>query len=140
MLKLAQLLVKHEGLKLKPYKDTKGILTIGVGRNLESVGLSQEEALMLLSNDINRVKSELEPLEWFRTLDFVRQDVMLNMAFNMGTSKLLRFKKMIEAIKLRQWKTASEEMLASQWAEQVGSRAQQLAWMMSSGQYPVNLI
>lgn len=60
MNKLQRLLVKHEGMRLKPYEDvlTEDI-TIGVGRNLDSIGLSEDEVLYLLDNDIQRCDTEL---------------------------------------------------------------------------------
>ena len=52
-------LVRHEGLRLKPYRCTAGKLTIGVGRNLEDKGISQQEAYELLENDIRECEVQL---------------------------------------------------------------------------------
>lgn len=49
---LKDMLIRHEGLKLKPYRDTVGKLTIGAGRNLNDLGISEREAMFLLDNDI----------------------------------------------------------------------------------------
>lgn len=124
----------HEGLKLKPYKDTVGKLTIGIGRNLDDVGLSKAEAYYLAQNDIRRRINRLEKFEWYRNLDEVRKKVVIDMAFNLGMGGLFSFKNMIKAIKLNDFPTAAAEMLNSKWANQVGIRAKRLSKMMETGQ------
>ena len=70
-----------EGLRLKPYRDTVGKLTIGIGRNLDDVGISEAEAEYLLSNDLDRTISDLDKyMLWWQTLDTPRRRVILNMA------------------------------------------------------------
>lgn len=128
-------IVKHEGLKLKPYRDTVGKLTIGVGRNLDDRGISADEAAMLLDNDIDAVWKELSAAlpGVFTSLDDTRQHVMLDMAFNMGVPGLMKFQKMIKAVAARDFALAAVEMLDSKWAKQVGERADNLAAMMRNG-------
>jgi lysozyme len=111
--RLREMLIRHEGLALKPYLCTAGRLTIGVGRNLDDVGISELEARLMLSNDIARV----------------------NMIFNLGISRFKGFKKMIAAIVVGNFERAAEEMLNSKWADQVGPRARELARMMRMGSY-----
>lgn len=127
---LERQLAKHEGLRLKPYQCTAGKLTIGYGRNLEDNGITKAEALTMLRNDIANVKSELERLGWWRRLDDARQDVIANMAFNIGLTRLLTFKRMIAAIEDADYTKAADEMMDSKWAAQVGSRAVELARKM----------
>lgn len=134
---------RDEGLRLKPYRASVGILTIGVGRNLEEVGISEPEADVLLRNDIGRAMDELDrALPWWRELDEVRQRVMVNLAFNLGADstssdprkrKLLEFKNTLAAIQSGNYAAAGVSMLKSLWASQVGERAQRLARMMVSG-------
>lgn len=134
--KLSKQLRKDEGLKLKVYKDSVGKLTIGVGRNLEDTGVTEEEATLLLSNDIARTKTDLDKaLPWWRELDDARQNVLMNMAFNMGTSGLLEFKVMLGAARLGNWQAAHDAMLNSRWARQVGGRAERLATTMLTGEF-----
>lgn len=124
-------LIRDEGLKLKPYRDTVGKLTIGVGRNLDDVGISEAEAATLLESDIARTAKALDlNLPWWITLSEERQRVMLNMAFNMGIRGLLGFKNTLAAIQAGKFEDAANGMLASKWAGQVGNRAQRLAQMM----------
>lgn len=133
---LRDLLIRHEGMKLKPYLDCVGKLTIGAGRNLDDVGISQKEAEMLLENDIERSLALAESaFDWFYRLSPVRQDVILSMIFNLGIHGFLGFKKMIQAISIYDYELASREMLDSKWAGQVGKRAYELSEMMRTNEY-----
>lgn len=124
--------LKHdEGLRLKPYRCTADKLTIGYGRNLDDVGISADEAEYLFANDIKEAESELRhTFPWFEELTAVRQDVLVNMRFNLGLTRLLGFKKFLKAVELGNYETAADEMLSSFWAEQVGDRAKRLAHLM----------
>jgi lysozyme len=131
---MVEQLIRHEGLRLKAYKDSVGKLTIGIGRNLDDSGISLEEAMMMLENDINRTIEGLkERLPWFGSLDRARQNVLINMAFNMGIHGLLGFKRMLVAIKAGNYEVAAGEMLQSAWAGQVGGRAVELSNIMKNG-------
>jgi len=123
----------HEGLRNKPYRDTVGKLTIGVGRNLDDVGISDEEAKYLLRNDLKKVKEKLCKYDWFTKLDYIRMKVVLDMAFNLGIKGLLSFKNMIKALKEEDYTQASKEMINSKWYRQVGYRAERLVRMMRTG-------
>ncbi|MBR7900866.1 glycoside hydrolase family protein [Burkholderia multivorans] len=126
-------LTRDEGRRLKPYVDTVGKTTIGVGRNLTDVGISDAECDTMLSNDIDRTIAWLDlNLSWWRQLDAVRQRVVINMAFNMQ-GKLLTFVNTLAAMKRGDYAAAADGMLASKWAGQVGARATRLAAMMRSG-------
>ncbi len=136
-LSLQKQITTHEGLRLHPYKDTVGKLTIGVGRNLDDVGISQDEALYMLVNDLNRAESSLrQHLPWFETLDDMRQRVLIDMTFNLGIRGMLSFTRMLQALRCAQFNDAAQEMLASKWAQQVGERATTLAHMMMTGNEP----
>lgn len=127
-------LVRHEGLRLKAYRDTAGKVTIGVGRNLDDRGISQDEARMLLDNDISYlVPLVRRHLSWFDALTDARQRVLVDMAFNLGPYGLFAFKKMLAAAEAGDYSTAADEMLASTWAQQVQTRANDLAQMMRDG-------
>ena len=129
--KLIQRVIQHEGLMLKPYKCPAGKLTIGVGRNLEDVGISKEEAMFLLENDLNRCHQEcLRAFIWYGELDNARQGVIQEMCFNLGLARLKTFTKMLLACKLGNYELAAREMLSSLWARQVGKRAETLADIM----------
>ena len=125
---------KHEGVEHKPYTDTVGKLTIGVGRNLDDRGLSDHEIDFLLQNDIQLVEEELD--QWWshwRSLNQTRQLVVADMMFNMGRPRLSQFKMILAALQAGDYEMASTEMLDSKWASQVKGRATTLADMMSTG-------
>ena len=128
------LIAKHEGLRLKPYRDPVGKLTIGYGRNLDDIGISQSEALVLLGNDIGwATKAARRMFEKFDDLNGVRQAVLIDMAFNLGEARLGKFFKMIAAVKSGDFEKAADEMLSSKWAHQVGTRALENARLMRTG-------
>lgn len=129
---LKAMLIKHEGKRSKVYTDSVGIQTIGVGRNLEDVGLSEDEIMYLLENDIKRVLNDCwHHLPWFGDLSQERQYVIIDMVFNLGIHGFLKFKKLIAAIEKEHWQEAAREMINSQWAVQVGQRAAELAAIMA---------
>ena len=132
--KLIKELTNDEGLRLKPYKDTFGNSTIGIGRNLDGIGISEDEAKYMLNNDINRVIKELDKsIEWWRQLTEARQHVLCNMAFNLGIVKLLNFKTTLLNMKNANYEAAAAGMRLSIWYKQVGTRAERLAIMMENG-------
>ena len=122
----------HEGLRLKPYVDTVGKVTVGVGRNLTDVGLSLDEALTLLTNDIDTATKIARRWPWFDDLDRVRAKVLVDMAFNLGP-KVGLFKAFLAACERQDWDLAADAMLHSEWAVQVPQRAKRLAAMMRTG-------
>ncbi len=105
-------LMRDEGVRLKPYRDTVGKLTIGAGRNLDDIGISEAENAMLLDNDIYRIEADLDQhLPWWRGLDAVRQRILMNMCFNLGIDKLLGFHHTLQLIQSGQCEEASRSML-----------------------------
>lgn len=129
-------LMRHEGLRLKPYRCTAGYLTIGYGRNLDDRGITALEAAAMLSVDLERTVAECVAIfTWFNLIDTVRQDVVINMVFNLGMSRFLKFRKFINALSRQNYSEAADEMLDSEWAKQVPYRAQELANQMRRGVY-----
>ncbi len=133
---IATQLRRDEGVKPFPYVDTAGKTTIGVGRNLTDDGMSDAEISFFLANDIEATTIQLQTrLPWFEAVDIVRQAVLVNMAFNMGFAKLEGFTEMLRAAAQGQWMIAADEMLNSNWARQVGGRADRLAQQMRTGEW-----
>ena len=153
-LALAQQLTEHEGLVKTVYKDSLGIETIGIGRNLEGkgitdaelkhwdmsmelvykVGITREMAIDLFNNDVKIVERELvqsHPI--VETLSAMRQMALVNMGFNLGIPRLNMFKNMWESIEDGDFTHAAIEMMDSRWARQVGQRAITLSNMMDTG-------
>ena len=134
MKSIQEQLILHEGLRLKPYRCPAGKLTIGVGRNIEDKGITKEEALFLLENDIRGVTTALERHDWFTKLDAIRKKVVVDMAFNLGVGGFLQFKKLIAALERGDYQAATAEMIDSRWHRQVGQRALRLERMMRTGE------
>ena len=130
-------LALHEGVKRFPYKCTSGKLTIGVGRNIEDMGISDDEIYYMLKNDIRRVDNELNnAFRFYKNLDPVRKDAMINMAFNLGLTRLRGFRLALKLMETHDYEEASMEFLDSLWASQVGQRALDVAHMIKYGEYP----
>jgi len=135
--KLIKELTRDEGLRLKPYMDTTGHVTIGVGRNLTDVGISEDEATYLLQNDIARTVADMDKhIPWWSTLDEVRQRVLVNMSFNLGVAGLLTFVNTLKAVQDGRYVEAGEGLTHSLWYRQVGPRADRLIEMMKTGVEP----
>jgi lysozyme len=150
-------LINHEGMVLNVYQDSLGIDTIGIGRNLEDRGITDEElayldfpsidavyehgvteadARYLAENDVQIVEDELlRAHPCVDRLDSVRQLILVDMAFNMGVPRLCKFQKMWNAIHEEDFPNAAKEMLDSRWAVQVKSRAVKLANAMHNGEF-----
>lgn len=143
--KVKNLLIRHEGLRLKVYDDANGSPivpgytlignpTVGIGRALNTNGISSIEANVLLDNDIERVLLECGvAFQWFANLCDTRQSVVASMCFNLGMGRLHGFTKMLAAIERKDFEEAANQMLMSAWAGQVGARAVELALMMREG-------
>ncbi|SMH59498.1 glycoside hydrolase family protein [Azospirillum agricola] len=132
--KLKADLIRDEDLRLKPYRCTAGKLTIGVGRNLEDVGIVREEAMLLLDNDIARITADLDrALPWWRTLSEPRRRALANMGFNLGIDRLRGFRKMLAALEAGDCARAALEAEDSLWARQVGGRAARIIGAIRNG-------
>lgn len=137
---LADDLKRHEGTRLKSYKDSLGFWTIGTGHHSKSVKpgmvITQHQADVLLEDDIRRAIDDARIVcTSFDSLDGPRKTVVANMSFNLGRTKLAQFKRTIAAIDAGDYKNAALYMLESKWATQVGQRAKFLAARMASGKY-----
>lgn len=120
------------------YRDTKDKATIGWGRNIDDKGITDEEAMNLLLNDIQDAKEDcLKLFKNYNELDEIRQEVLLDMAFNLGYTRLSKFEQTIKAVEAFDFNKASEEMLDSLWAKQVKGRALELSKVMRTGESDV---
>lgn len=143
---LERRLAIEEGDKLVAYLDTKGILTVGRGHNCRAkpvIGIvkpgdtiTQEQDDALFEDDVAEACAELDKhLPWWRNLDSDRQNVMIDLAFNMGINTLRTFHNTLSYVKNGMWEQAAEGMKHSLWHEQVGARAVWLENAMRKGQY-----
>jgi lysozyme len=117
-----------------PYEDSVGRLTIGIGRNLEDNGLSNEEVDMLFYNDHESAYKDAEGFGFFDDLDPIRRVVVVDMIFNMGLPRFTGFVNTIKALEAGDYKRAAREMQDSRWFRQVGRRANVLVRAMQTGE------
>jgi lysozyme len=136
MNKLIEQLKRHEGIELKPYQDTVGKWTIGVGRNLDDIGISEQEAEMLLLNDIKEAERQLiTTMPWTQELDEVRFSALLNFVFNVGIGTASKFVNAMGLLKDGSYDMAADEFLQSKWAKQVGNRAVEVTDQIRTGEW-----
>ena len=122
-----------EGRRTRAYKDSQGIWTVGIGRNLEHVNFSDDEIALMFANDLERADSLARVLvPNFDTLSEARKAVLVNMAVNLGP-RLGQFARFLEAVRLEDFLRAAQEMEDSLWHKQVGARALRLEEAMREG-------
>jgi len=128
---ITETLKRHEGVRQYAYRCPAGYWTIGAGRNIDENsgrGLSDDEIDYLLQNDISLSMDELQnTFSWFGELPKQVQGVLVNMHFNMGLYTLRKFRNMLNALERGEYNRAADEMLDSNWADQVGNRALELS-------------
>lgn len=145
-----KLIKLEEGCRLKSYKDSRGIWTIGWGYNLEAHGYdpdecegmtwAQEQADRMLADEIQAVLSEIDR-RWpkWRTLDEVRQAAIVSSVYQLGAPGASHFFATIRALRAHDWTAAATQMLASKWAKQTPARVKRNAEMIRTGQWPTEV-
>jgi lysozyme len=128
------MLKRHEGFRGKPYRCTAGKLTIGYGRNLDDVGITEVEAEFLLKVDALRATDSAGDI-FPSILSYTenRQIAIINMIFNLGKTRFKGFRKMIDAVNRGDWESAADEAMDSRWYGQVGVRAHELVNLLREG-------
>lgn len=137
----------EEGGRSKAYRCPAGKLTIGYGHNLDvapqflgtdiPMKIDQLLAEAILIDDIMRTERKLL-MQWhgFTLMPDVIKDALINMAFQMGVSGLLKFKKTLHYLIRAEWDNAADEALDSDWARHdTPDRAERVAGQIRSGQY-----
>ena len=114
---------QHEGLKLKPYNCSAGVLTIGYGHNLEN-GITKKQAELLFEVDFENCIADVDKV-FGEDVDIFSEvyGVLLDLMFNLGYERFCGFKKFIAAIKCKDYHKAADELVDSKWYRQVGTRA-----------------
>ncbi len=118
-------IIEKEGMVLHCYDDPLGKKTIGVGRLItEDGGITEEEALYLLDNDIKKIEQFLDE-RWaiWRDLPLDAQYVTFDLCFNVGLNGFMAFRKTRAYMELGEWDKAAEELLNSKYHEQLPRRS-----------------
>lgn len=132
---VVDMIKRHEGFSEKLYLDTVGVLTGGWGHAFfvgDYIPFYIWEKILWL--DIKKAYDDLEKLKLNDDLDEVRKAVIVDMLFNLGLTNFLKFKKLIAALRNKDYEEAAKEMENSKWAKQVKSRATELIKMMRTGE------
>lgn len=126
-----------EGEKFQLYKDSEGYWSIGIGRLLDPAKggfIRPDESALMFNNDRDAAYYGLKKaLPWLDKLDQVRQEVLINMAFQMGVTGVLGFTNTLQFIKIGSYGAAADGMLNSKWAKQTPNRAERLSDQMRDG-------
>lgn len=134
-----ELITAHEGEVLHAYPDSLGFLTIGVGRMIDKrMGghITHDEAMFLLDNDIAKCRVAASKFTWFAGLDEVRQAAIIDLLFNLGETKYLKFVQFNAAMSVKDYQWAAQELQDSLWYTQVGKRGPRICSMLLSGDWP----
>ncbi len=121
--KLQERLEQHEGFSPYVYKDSLGYDTFGFGFCIDkkvTKGISKDMARVLLKLKMEEKEKELEQFDFYKVQDDVRKEVLIEMNYNIGLPKLLKFKKTLQHFLYKNYDKAVEEMKDSLWAKQIG--------------------
>lgn len=130
---LAQLKI-DEGIRLRPYTDSRGKLSIGMGRNLTDVGISQSECDFLASHDIQvALNTADEAVHNFYTLTTPRQAVLIQMAFNLGRGTFGEFTTFLDLIESGKYNEAADDLLNTAVAKELPARYGRYADIIRNG-------
>ncbi len=134
--RLAERIKAHEGLRLKPYTDSLGRITIGYGRCLDTRGISRDEADTMFNRDMVEAASNANLIvgaKTWRGIGETRQEILTEMVYQLGAGGVDGFRNMIAALRDRNYERAADEMLDSRWHDQTPARAEELAALMREG-------
>lgn len=134
--RLKKILIKHEGMVLYPYKDSKGKTTIGVGRNVtdRDEWISETTALQMLEEDIEVcVFDLLNIFPNFKKYSEGQQIALISIRFQCGSRGFRGFKRMIKAIKAGDWEMAFKEGKDSLWYREFTKRASEVLDLFFEG-------
>ena len=135
---MREMLISNEGLSLKLYKCTAGITSIGVGRAIQTRGISEDEAMLMLNNDIEICVDALDKrYPWWKRLSEARQEVMVDLMFNLGESRLAKFVQFLQSMETassaEDYTVAAEHLLDSLYAKQLPGRSKRNAEIIRGG-------
>ena len=123
-----------EGVRLKPYTDTRGKLTIGCGRNLTDDGISEDELELLLRNDVNHAAViAASQFNFDATISDARKAALVNLAFNLGEGTLAKFDTFTMYVTQRQWELAADDLAKTAYAQEVPARSERICNALRNG-------
>jgi len=135
--KTLQLLQDNEGYRQFLYECTAGKKTIGIGFNLDDVGLSLDESQVILNMRLQKISDQLtDKISCYANLNDARKSALCDMAYQLGVSGLMSFKKSIAKLEAGEYQAAANEFLDSKWAiKDTPVRAAKITNMIYSGEW-----
>lgn len=135
---LEERIQRHEGFCAVPKLDVAPMYVIGFGHDITKIGcdnypngITYAQAEALLESDLAIVKQNCaQEFPWILGLDEIRQEVIWEMAFQLGVGGVAQFKDMIAAIRQQDWDAAAQAMLDSVWHKETPGRCEELAALM----------
>ena len=128
---------ENEGYRQFIYQCTADKNTIGIGFNVDDVGLSLEESRVILRMRMTKIKEQLmDSYDWFYDIGECRQSALCDMAYQMGINGLKGFKKSLAYMTEHDYNAAASEFMNSRWARQTPQRAAKVTAMISTGEWP----
>ncbi len=117
-----------EGFRSKVYKCTEGFDTIGYGFAIKDLELDEDICELILKRKIGSLKLRIDQrFDWFKETPTEAQDVIIEMCYQLGINGFSKFKKTIQHIINKDFRSAAVEMLQSKWASQTPNRAKKLS-------------
>jgi len=133
-LNIIEKIASEEGFSARMYKCPADKWTIGYGFNLEALDMPQAVAELWLSILVKDIKQSLYVLGWTGGLNEARRLAVTDMAYQLGVRGLCRFVKMAMALSAKDYETAANELLDSEYARQTPARAKRNADIIRSGE------
>lgn len=131
-LRLKKLMILHEDYRKRPYLDTKNIITVGIGHNMQNADMPESLLMQYFEEDSDAIYEKLWEYEWFRGMNEARQLALVDFCFA-GMKTFEGFTEMIHWLGARCYNSAAKELLDSKYADEVGQRADDLAKILVTG-------
>lgn len=142
-----EFLTLNEGFRNKPYKDSRGFWTVGIGHLIttekdlpeewKNANLTDDEVKALFKEDYNKHLNEAKKLPMYEKLNEEGKLALLDLTFNMGTTRFNEDKwpKFFSALENKDLETAAQELENSKWFNQVGNRAPRVIDLIQKASY-----
>lgn len=139
---IMDMIKKHEGVRTRPYKDSLGLWTVGVGHLIGdgktlppewNREFTMEEIDALFAKDYEKHKKQAEAGPGYDKANEKGRGALIDLAFNMGGAWYKKFKNASAALASGDFSKAAEELTDSQWFKQVKGRAQTVVAMIRDG-------
>lgn len=139
---IKKMIIRHEGVRYRPYKDSLGLWTVGIGHLIGdgkslpaswNREFSKEEVLGLFEKDYAHHRKAAERIPGFEKMNTVGQGAMTDLTFNMGPAWINKWPNTRKKLEQGDMQAAAENLEDSKWYGQVGNRAPTIVNMVRQG-------